>query len=190
MTALCSIVRLSEEDRFHFGRSKVWIRCEVSRYTSEVVLALPRTHFLHHISETLHQSSLIQTSLLLKLHWCSFDVLWLWSKLSSNFLLQCLYHKLLTAHAEHSRLGNNICVVPWCCSPVPNKMAGSLDIKYPWPVTQQWPEEVMSGKNVPGPVRQTDTSGRASLFLPGISYHVSLMSVQVAETNSKHLPPF
>lgn len=32
--------------------------------------------------------------------------------------------------------------------------------------------------------------GRASLFLPGISYRVFLMSVQVAETKSHHLPPF
>lgn len=75
--------------------------------------------------------------------------------------------------------------MPLCCPPVPNKMAGSLDVEYPWPVTQGWPEEVMSGENVPRPARQTDTSARASLFLPGISYHVSLMSVQAAETNSK-----
>lgn len=45
----------------------------------------------------------------------------------------------------------------------------------------------MSGDIVLGPVRQTDRHvSWASLFLPGISYHVSL----TAEMNSKHLPPF
>ncbi len=64
----------------------------------------------------------------------------------------------------------NILVMPLCCQPAPNKKAGSLDMEYPWPVTQRWPEEVMSGENVPGPARQTDGHvGRGSLFLPGIS---------------------
>lgn len=87
----------------------------------------------------------------------------------------------------------NTCAMSLCCSPAPNKIAGSLDMEYPWPVTQQWPEEVMSGENVAGPVRQadsrTDMSTGASLFLLGISYQFSLMSVQVTETNSKHPSP-
>lgn len=74
---------------------------------------------------------------------------------------------------EYSKLGKH-CVIPLFCPPAPNKMAGSLVMEYPWPVTQRWPEEVMSKENVPDPARQTDRHvGRASLFLPGISYHVS-----------------
>lgn len=83
----------------------------------------------------------------------------------------------MKAHSEV-----NICVMPSCCPSATNRKAGSLDVEYPWPVTQRWPEEVMSGKNVQRPVRQTDGHvSQASPLLPGISYHVSLMSVQVAE---------
>lgn len=53
----------------------------------------------------------------------------------------------------------------------------------------------MSGENVPtaceASYRQSDRHvSRENLFLPGISYHVPLMSVQVAETNPKPPSPF
>lgn len=53
----------------------------------------------------------------------------------------------------------------------PNKMAGSLDVEYPWPVTLQWPEEVMSGENVPGrQTFQTDQVVPPWDFLSCLSY--------------------
>lgn len=82
----------------------------------------------------------------------------------------------MDAHSEV-----NICVMPSCCPQSLNRKAGSLDVEYLWPVTQRWPEEVMSGKNVQRPVQTERHVSQASLLLPGISYHVSLMSVQAAE---------
>lgn len=65
-----------------------------------------------------------------------------------------------------------------CCSPASNKIAGNLDMEYPWPLTQRWPEEVMSGENVPGATGQADSQVRQCVppwdFLSRLSLTVCL----------------
>lgn len=93
---------------------------------------------------------------------------------------------------EYSKLGKH-CVIPLFCPPAPNKMAGSLVMEYPWPVTQRWPEEVMSKENVPDPARQADRQTcRPGEFVPPWDFLSRLLclSKSLKQTQSTcHLVP-
>lgn len=142
---------------------------------------LPHTHFLHHISEQCYCSSLIQTSLF-------------WKPIDVFLMCFCLWgrvHLLFSFHSD-SNLGKHLCnVLMLLTSPKQNSrksrhgisLAGNPAVTRGGDVRRKCPGPREAG-------RQSDRHvGRASLFLPGISYQFSLMSVQVAETNSKHPSP-
>lgn len=102
----------------------------------------PHAHSLHHITEQGYPRSR-----------CCF-----WTPIGA-FLMSFLFTgQILSLLSFHSDGNINTCALHLWGSPAPHKMAGSLDMEYPWPVTLQWPEEVMSGENVPG--RQSFQTGQ------------------------------
>lgn len=123
---------------------------------------LPHTHFLHHISEPFYTPhSFRHRSPLSVFDW---------------FGIFLFTVTTWAVYAFEVKWGKHLCNVLMLPTS-PNKKAGSLDVEYPWPVTQHWPEEVMSGENVPGSARQTDRQTRSPVeivppwdFLSCLSY--------------------
>lgn len=128
---------------------------------------LPHTHFLH------YRASLPKVS-----HCC------FWPSIDAFLMSWLFMGQILSLLSFHSDGSINTCTLHLWGSPATNKMAGSLDMEYPWPVTLQWPEEVMSGENVPG--RQSfQTSQVYSLGFPIAS--LLCLSKRLKLTSTHHL---
>lgn len=117
-----------------FDTSRARICCNPPNCSRSWTPPPPHAHSLPHITEQGYPRSR-----------CCF-----WTPRGAFLMSSLFTGQILSLLSFHSDGNINTCALHLWGSPAPNKMAGSLDMEYPWPVTLQWPEEVMSGENVPG----------------------------------------